>query len=93
LAYRRTYQVTMNWIGAGMGPVGSPNVVPGKGNAQALTLSNQAGGQNIVGSGTAGIIQNADIATLLTNMVTDLTAQLESATNIGIMQGWETGSP
>lgn len=93
MAYRLTYTFSVSWVGPGMGPIGSPQVGPGVGNAQVLTLINQAGGQNIQGSGANNAIQNADIATLAAAMETDVIAQLENATNIGTMQGWVSGNP
>jgi hypothetical protein len=76
-----------------MGPIGSPQVGPGAGNAQTLGLSNTPGGQNIQGSGTGNAIADADIVTLTNAAAADMLAQLEAATNIAIMQGWITGNP
>lgn len=93
MAYRLRYTFNMDWVGPGQGPSGSPQVGPGAGNAQTLGLFNQPGGQNIQGSGAGGIIEATDIATLAAAMETDVIAQLESATNLGIMQGWPQGNP
>lgn len=93
MAYRLTYTFSVSWVGPGQGPSGSPQVGPGVGNAQVLTLINQAGGQNIQGSGANGIIEAADITTLTDNAQTDMYNQLTAAANLATMQGWETGNP
>lgn len=93
MAYRLRYTFNMDWIGSGQGPSGSPQTTPGGGNGQTLGLVNTPGGQNIQGSGTGNAIADADIATLTTAAAADMLAQLESATNIAIMQGWITGNP
>ena len=93
MAYRLTYRWSVSWVGPGMGPVGSPQVGPGSGNAQVLTLQNQAGGQNVAGAGTGGIIVGSDITTLTNAAAVDMAAQLNLAANLGEMQGWPTGNP
>ena len=93
MAYRLRYTFNMDWVGPGMGPVGSPQVGPGAGNAQTLGLINSPGGQNIAGTGSGGIIQAADISTLTTAAAADMLAQLELATNLATMQGWPQGNP
>ena len=93
MAYRLRYTFNGDWVGPGMGPIGSPQVGPGNANAQTLGNINKAGAQNIVGTGSGGIIQAADIVTLTNAAAADMVAQLESATNLATMQGWPTGNP
>ena len=93
MAYRLTYTWTMSWVGPGMGQAGSPAVSAQRAgaNAQSLTQVATAGGQNIVGTGSGGIIQAADISTLTTAAAADMVAQLEAAAPLAQMQGWPTG--
>lgn len=95
MAYRLTYTATMSWVGPGMGPIGSPqNYGAGStGNAQALTLGSQSGGQTAAGGGTNGVINSTDITTLTNAMAADIAAQMNLTANLGKMQGWETGQP
>ena len=93
MAYRLRYTFNVDWVGPGQGPSGSPQVGPGGGNAQTLGGINQAGGQNIGGSGAGGIIQAADITTLTNAMAADVSAQLNLTANLGEMQGWPQGNP
>ena len=95
MAYRMTYVVNIDWIGQGMGQMAAPAIYgsPSSGNAQTLTLFNQSGGQTIQGSGTGGIIQAADITTLMGNMSTDMQAQFKAAGPLAQMQGWVSGNP
>jgi hypothetical protein len=102
MAYRLTYVWTMSWIGPGQGPSGTTVGAapgPGDGNAQSLSAFNSGGtnqaswGQNIVGSGTGGIIQSADITTITNGMAADVAAQLNTASALAVMQGWPSGKP
>lgn len=95
MAYRLRYQVWCDWVGPGMGQIGSPPS-PGlgtSGNAQTLILQNQQGGQNIVGTGTGGAIANADISTITTAMAADILAQMEAQPAFGRLGGFATGQP
>ena len=91
--YRLRYTWNLDWVGAGQGPSGSPQVGPGGGNAQTLGGINLAGGQNIVGSGTGNIIASADITTLTNGMAADVSAQLNLPVNLAKAQGFVTGQP
>ena len=93
MAYRLRYTFSVDWVGPGQGSSGSPQVGPGAGNAQTLGLINQAGGQNIQGSGAGGSIEAADITTLTNAAAADMSAQLNLAANLATMQGWPTGNP
>jgi hypothetical protein len=93
MAYRLRYTFNMDWVGPGQGPSGSPQVGPGNSNSQTLGLINQAGGQNVAGAGTGGIIIGSDITTLTNAAATDMAAQLNLSANLTKMQGWPTGNP
>lgn len=97
MAYRLTYYCSISFVGPGQGPSGSPQVGPGVGNAQVLTLINQAGGQNVAGSGSSAPAGNqitaGDINTLCAAMATDMEAQFSAAANLATMQGWPSGNP
>lgn len=91
MAYRLTYNFSMDWIGPGTGPSAGAAIygAPSSGNAQTLTVFNKAGGQTISGSttytppgGTAisGAIATGDITTLVNAAATDIIAQLQAAT-------------
>lgn len=94
MAYRLRYQVWMDWVGDGQGPMGGATAVIGgseAGGAQTRSFFNAAGGQNIVGTGTSGAIAAANITTLLTAMSTDLSTQMNTAANLAQLQGFATG--
>ena len=93
MAYRLRYTFNVDWVGPGMGPMGSPQVGPGNSNSQTLGLINKAGAQNIAGSGSGGIIQAADITTLTNAAASDMSTQLNLAANLATMQGWPTANP
>jgi len=93
MAYRLRYTFNVDWVGPGMGPMGSPQVGPGNSNAQTLGLINQAGGQNSPGLGASGIINGTDITNMTNAAATDMAAQLNKAVNLAIMQGWPQGTP
>lgn len=96
MSYRLRYQVNVDWVGAGMGPVGSPQspgVLGSSGNAQTLVFVNKAGAQNIVGTGSGGAIAAADITTLTNAMAADIAAQMNLQPALGQMGGWPTGQP
>ena len=93
MAYRLRYAFNVDWVGPGMGPVGSPQVGPGNSNAQTLGLLNTPGGQNAAGAGAGGIIIGSDITTLTNAAASDMAAQLNVAANLSKMQGWPTGNP
>ena len=93
MAYRLRYTFNVDWVGPGMGPVGSPQVGPGNSNAQTLGLLNPPGGQNAAGAGAGGIIIGSDITTLTNAAASDMAAQLNVAANLSKMQGWPTGNP
>lgn len=96
MAYRLRYAAYLDWIGPGQGPMANASAllsgpVGGSGNAQTKAFFNTSGGQNIVGTGTAGAIAAADITTLLANMQTDLSTQMNAQPALGQIQGFATG--
>lgn len=93
MAYRLRYTFNLDWVGAGQGPSGSPQTGQGNSNGQTLGGINKPGAQNIVGSGSGGILAAADITTLTNSMATDVAAQLNLAANLATAGGWPTGQP
>lgn len=93
MAYRVRYQVEIDWVGGGMGQMGSPQNFGGSGNAQTLQLDNVVGGQNIVGTGSGGAIAAADITTLANAMAADIAAQMNAQPTFGRLGNFSTGQP
>ena len=106
MAYRIRYQMNVDWIGAGTGPMGNTTglatgvVAPmggaqgGSGLAQTLEIVNSMNAPYpaiVAGSGAGGIIQAADITVLMTSLSADLTAQLNLAANLARLQGFASG--
>jgi hypothetical protein len=93
MAYRLTYTYQMSWVPPGVGPFSTPQDYGdgAGGTGQTLAVSNQIGGQSIQGSGTGGAIQAADITTLLATVSTDISAQLNQAANLALLQRWPSG--
>lgn len=88
MAYRITYQVNVDWVGPGQGPM-SGNTAPAigmapAGGAQRLSLFNTQGGQNTL------TFQAGDITTLTDAMAADIAAQM--TTNISRVQGFASGT-
>jgi hypothetical protein len=72
------------------------NLQGGGGTGQTIEIQSSTGGYVVAGTGTSpytGSILNANIATLMTALSADITAQLEAAGPLGIMQGWPNGNP
>jgi hypothetical protein len=94
MAYRLVYVVNIEWVGAGMGPMGGQlSVLPGfeSGGAQTLEMSNTPGGQNIVGTGTGGALASADITTITNAMAADIAAKLNVPATLAQVGAWTTG--
>ncbi len=96
MSYRLRYQVWLDWVGPGMGPMGSVSAplsgsAGGSGNAQTKSFSNAVGGQNIQGTGANGAIAAADITTITNAMATDISAQMNAQPALGQIQGFATG--
>jgi hypothetical protein len=97
MAYRLRYQIALDWVGAGEGPMGAQftplkGLAGNSGGAQTLGLGNSVI-QQLVGSGAGGILQSADITTLTNAMASDISTQLNAAANLALAQGWATGNP
>jgi hypothetical protein len=93
MSYRLRYTFNVDWVGPGMGPIGSPQTGVGGGNAQTLGGINQAGGQNSPGLGASGVINGTDITNMTNAMAADVAAQLNLSPNLLEMQGWPQGKP
>lgn len=102
MPYRIRYTATIDFVGAGAGPMEvmantAGQMLPGGGaTAQAKTFVGNPAIIPIVpgsGSGTfpATQLASADITTLLNAMSADLSTQMNA--NIAIMQGWPGGNP
>jgi hypothetical protein len=93
MPYRLRYSINIDWLGAGMGPMGaSLGVQQGaqgtSGPSQTLQLDNIAGAQNVAGGGAGGILNAGDITTLTNAMAADIAAQLTAQlTRLGL---WAT---
>lgn len=98
MAYKIRYTVSIDFVGAGAGPmegVGNTagQMLPGGGsNGQTKTfVTNPAAIPIVAGAGTNNALASADITALLASLTTDISAQMNAA--IGTMQGWVSGNP
>lgn len=98
MPYKLTYQVQIAWVGPGAGPMealATPTggALPGGGsNGQSKGfVTNLAALPVVLGSGTGGALASGDITTLLSEMSSDLSTQLNAS--IATMQGWISGQP
>ena len=87
MSYRVTYQVNVDWVGDGMGPM-SNNTSPalpqgGRGGAQTKEFSNKLGGI-MTKTFTSG-----DITTLTNGMAADMVTQMTASQ--AQIQGFATG--
>lgn len=89
MPYRLTYTAVVAWVGSGLSAMTVPN-------AQRLQLSEKTGtspnGQNAFGAGAGGTLNGADVTALTNAMAADIAAQMNLATNLGIINGWITGN-
>jgi hypothetical protein len=102
MPYRLRYTVSIDWIGAGAGPMeaelpSAGQMLQGGGaSGQSKTfVTNPATIPTVLGTGAgtfpATQLASGDITTLLTALTTDISAQMNA--NIGTMQGWASGQP
>lgn len=98
MAYKIRYTVSIDFVGAGAGPmegVGNTagQMLPGGGSTgQTKTfVTNPASIPIVAGAGAGNALAAGDITTLLTGLTTDISAQMNAA--IATMQGWVTGNP
>jgi len=98
MVYRMRVQLEMDWVGPGAGPMqalAAPMLTGGGSTGQTLEVVSKVGGYVLAGTG-AGTDPNkqlaaADITTLLAQLSTDMSTQLNA--NIATMQGWVSGNP
>lgn len=92
MPYRLRYSFNVDWVPAGTGPA-QPNsgtsVLGASGGGATKGFTNQAGGQNVAGAGTAGVINATDVTTLTNAAAVDMAAQLNAA--LGQLQGFNSG--
>lgn len=102
MPYRLRYTVTIDFVGAGAGPMAALDNAAGQmlqgggSTGQSKTfITNPASIPVVLGSGSgsfpANQLASGDITTLLAALSTDISAQMNA--NIGIMQGWPGGNP
>lgn len=102
MPYRLRYTATIDFVGAGAGPMevmqnSAGQMLPGGGaTAQAKTfVTNPATIPIVLGAGAgtfpANQLASGDITTLLAAMQTDLSTQMNAA--LATMQGWPGGNP
>jgi hypothetical protein len=89
MAWRLTYQVNVDWVGAGEGPMSGNLATPlpqgGRGGAQTIEMSNAQGGQN-----SNVVPMTGAVVTALTNsMAADIAAQMN--TLLGRINGFASG--
>jgi hypothetical protein len=88
MSYRITYQVNVEWVGDGMGPMSGNTAVQlamaPAGGAQTLALFNTKGGY------MTKTFLAADITTLTNDLAADIAAQM--TTNITRIQNFSTGT-
>ena len=97
MAYRLRYKVSIDWVGAGMGPMSGvgAGIAPG-GGASNLTMKfeqNPVSGPIVSGSGAASpggsALAAADLVTLVAGMATDVGTQLTAA--LPRLAAWPAG--
>lgn len=107
MAYKIRYQLQIDYVGPGAGPMqglapAAGNLAMGGSTGQSKGfVTNPAAIPTVAGSGTfvqGGVtFQNAlasgDITTLLAQMQTDLSAQLNAAATLAQLQAWVAGNP
>lgn len=82
MPYRLRYTANVDFFEGGTGPTqpsSATSALGSSGGAQTKGFINAPGGQVVLGGGTGGILQAADITTLLAAMSTDLSTQLNAA--------------
>lgn len=89
MSYRITYQVNVDWIGPGTGPMSGNTAaqvgMAPAGGAQRKSFFNAAGGQNTL------TFVAADVTTLTNAMAADIAAQMNAAAALAQIQGFATG--
>jgi hypothetical protein len=90
MPYRITYQVNVDWVGAGEGPMSGNTAaqvgLSPAGGAQRLALFNAAGGQN------SRTFLAADVTALTNAMAADIAAQMNVPATLARVQNFSTGT-
>lgn len=97
MAWRLRYQVGIDFLGAGQGPMSGVNAPPlpsgGTGQQTLELLQNPASGPIVPGTGTAHAPGNelaaADVTALTAAMAADIAAQLNA--QLGRLNNWPQG--
>ena len=89
MPYRISYQVNIDWVGAGEGPMSGSTAanigMSPAGGAQRLSLFNTPGGQNAL------TFVSGTITTLTNAMAADIAAQMNAAATLARVQAFSTG--
>lgn len=81
--YQLVARVTAEWIGEGAGPMTVPS-------AQSLfVLATQA----VSGAVGSSALTSAEITSACTSLGSMVAGQLNSTSNLALMQGWASGNP
>lgn len=94
MPYRLRYTFNVDWVPAGTGqtqPGSTTSALGSSGGAQTKGFVNTPGGQQVLGSGTAGIINGTDVTTLTNAAAADMAAQLNVAATLAQLQGFNSG--
>ena len=91
MSYRITYQVNIDWIGDGLGPMGGATAAPvgmaAAGGAQRKTLFNGTPSGQMTKTFLA-----ADVTTLTNAMAADIAAQMNVPATLAQVQNFSTGT-
>ena len=94
MPYKLTYIWSIDWVGAGMGPSGTPPIANSSANAQTFTSTGGlTTGPLAAGSGAGGALAGADVTALTNSMAADVAAQINAPATLAIINGWRTGNP
>jgi hypothetical protein len=98
MAYKLRYQVSIDFVGAGAGPMealspAAGQMLPGGGSTgqSKSFVGNPASIPIVAGAGTGNALASADITALLASLSADMSTQMNAA--IATMQGWVSGNP
>jgi hypothetical protein len=98
MAYKLRYQIFIDFVGAGAGPMeglapSAGQMLPGGGSTgqTKVFVGNPATIPVVAGAGAGNALAAADITALLASLTTDISAQMNAS--IAVMQGWVSGQP
>ena len=92
MPYRMRYTFNVDWVPAGTAttqPSSTTSAIDCAGGAQTKGFVQQAGGQNVLGAGTSGALNAADITTLTNAAAVDMAAQMNAV--LGQLAGFNSG--